>query len=101
MLQPCPPVSNTERQRAFRERNPGYYGRLHAKNRALIAARIAEEQATQALPAPARTPLQLPAPPPAVELPILITLPTTPQPEPVVRDAQPSTPHAQQLPLFG
>ncbi|MGI9014356.1 MAG: hypothetical protein ACR2GY_08920 [Phycisphaerales bacterium] len=28
-----PPVSNTERQRQFRERNPGYYGRLHRKRK--------------------------------------------------------------------
>jgi hypothetical protein len=26
-------MSNTERQRRFRERNPGYYGRLHRKRK--------------------------------------------------------------------
>ena len=35
-----PPVSNTERQRQFRQRNPGYYQRLHAKRRAALKARI-------------------------------------------------------------
>jgi hypothetical protein len=30
------PMSNTERQRRFRERNPGYYGRLHRKRKAAI-----------------------------------------------------------------
>jgi hypothetical protein len=34
-------VSNTERQRQFRERNPGYYGRLHARRRAAVNARVA------------------------------------------------------------
>jgi hypothetical protein len=31
-------VSNTERQRQFRERNPGYYQRLHAQRRAEVKA---------------------------------------------------------------
>jgi len=38
MLRPAPPMSNTERQRRFRERNPGYYQRLHAKRRAQVQA---------------------------------------------------------------
>jgi hypothetical protein len=33
--------ANTERQRRFRERNPGYYGRLHRKRRAATKARLA------------------------------------------------------------
>ncbi|MGC4031893.1 MAG: hypothetical protein QM754_09215 [Tepidisphaeraceae bacterium] len=33
-----PPVSNAERQRRFRERNPGYYQRLHARRRARLEA---------------------------------------------------------------
>lgn len=69
-----PPVSNTERQRQFRQRNPGYYGRLHAKSRAESKARVAAllaaaEQA--ALPEPVAIPvkpvLMLPAP---VECPL-------------------------------
>ena len=31
-------MSNTERQRLFRERHPGYYQRLHAKRRAATKA---------------------------------------------------------------
>ena len=34
MLKPFAPMSNTERQRRFRARNPGYYGRLHRKRNA-------------------------------------------------------------------
>ena len=55
-------MSNTERQRQFRERNPGYYGRLHRKRNAEIMARIAARaaaaEAVPAMPAP----LMLPAP---------------------------------------
>ena len=31
-------MSNKERQRQFRERNPGYYGRLHRKRKARLRA---------------------------------------------------------------
>ena len=34
------PMSNTERQRRFRERNPGYYGRLHRKRNAPLKAML-------------------------------------------------------------
>jgi hypothetical protein len=62
-------MSNAERQREFRERNPGYYGRLHAIRRAECRARVAAllAAARQAvLPAPLQIPLKpilmLPAP---------------------------------------
>lgn len=42
MSQRRPPVSNTERQRQFRERNPGYYRRLHAKRRGATERHCAE-----------------------------------------------------------
>ena len=42
------PVSNTERQRQFRERNPGYYGRLHRRQNAEMEARIAARAAAEA-----------------------------------------------------
>ena len=54
-------MTNTERQRRFRERNPGYYQRLHAKRRAALDAGFAqtfpataavEEKAVLCLPAP-------------------------------------------------
>jgi hypothetical protein len=69
-----PPKSNTERQRLFRKRNPGYYQRLHAKRRAKIAAMVAAMNAVppetqQALAAP-RQPLLLPAPVVIMELPV-------------------------------
>ena len=55
-------MSNIERQRQFRERNPGYYGRLHRKRNAEIlalrAARMAAAEAVVAKPEP----LMLPAP---------------------------------------
>jgi hypothetical protein len=88
MIKPVPPMSNTERQRRFRERNPGYYGRLHRKRsggtkrmleqqriaaHAAIDARYQAEKAARAeLLAQAkaivasfnRVPLMLPAPAP-------------------------------------
>lgn len=64
------PMSNTERQRRFRERHPGYYGRLHRKrkaaSKAMLAQRWAEARAqaqaeAQASLATAKTvPLMLP-----------------------------------------
>ena len=55
-----PAMSNAERQRQFRQRNPGYYGRLHAKRRAAVRA-LAAARAAAATPARAE-PLMLPAP---------------------------------------
>ena len=64
-------MSNTERQRQFRERNPGYYQRLHAKRRAqaraMLAAARVEAQAQAAVVVRAE-PLMLPAP---VEVPLI------------------------------
>jgi hypothetical protein len=69
-----PPVSNTERQREFRERNPGYYQRLHAKRRAeakaLAAERAVAAEVILTLPVPTWR-LALPAP---VVDPLLIEL---------------------------
>jgi hypothetical protein len=66
-----PPVSNTERQRQFRERNPGYYARIQAKKRAASKAYVAamrqKERAIAAMLAKSRQ-LLLPAP---VELPAI------------------------------
>jgi hypothetical protein len=78
MLVPNTPVPNIERQRQFRERNPGYYQRLHAKRRAVIKARIAEARALAAqplaLPA-ASEPLALPAMPVRLALPAPVETP--------------------------
>lgn len=41
-------MSNAERQRRFRERNPGYYGRLHRKRNAAIKARLEQQKAEAA-----------------------------------------------------
>ena len=68
-------MTNTERQRQFRERNPGYYGRLHAKRKAALEAGIAPGTAPQ----PARASLMLPAPVETIEIPGLTTLPTPAQ----------------------
>ena len=46
-----PPVSNNERQRQFRERNPGYYRRYRLRPEAAVAPVM--ESAPPALPAPA------------------------------------------------
>jgi hypothetical protein len=65
-------MTNTERQRLFRQRHPGYYGRLHAKRKAEVDALIAARAATL----PTRAPLLLPAPVETIELPGITTIPT-------------------------
>src|SRR5947209_10847205 len=61
MLELPPKMSNTERQRLFREPNPGYYRRLHAKGRAAMAAawaqRLATQEAVAELPEPPAAPV--------------------------------------------
>ncbi|HEY0008807.1 MAG TPA: hypothetical protein VGB55_08800 [Tepidisphaeraceae bacterium] len=69
------PRSNTDRQRDFRERNPGYYGRLHRARRAAMMAAAEARRAGHAEAVrveAARVPLALPAP---VE-PFLFVIPT-------------------------
>lgn len=46
-----PATTNTERQREFRTRNPGYYGRLHAKRRAEVKAYGEKRRAAELLAA--------------------------------------------------
>jgi hypothetical protein len=69
-------MSNCERQRLFRERNPGYYQRLHAKRRALekpvVEAMLAEARAM----ATKREPLMLPAPAVPIEIYGINSIPT-------------------------
>ena len=60
-----PPVSNTQRQREFRGRNPGYYQRLHAKRRAAVKALVAQ----RVTPAPAQVILTIPVPTVRLALP--------------------------------
>jgi hypothetical protein len=62
MLVNRPPVSNTERQRQFRERNPGYYGRLHRKRQAELVAMMQQAQLSAASSAAQAPLLMLPAP---------------------------------------
>lgn len=61
-----PATSNTQRQREFRERNPGYCGRLHRRQKAevdaIIAAQKAAAQVAAQVQVEAVTPLALPAP---------------------------------------
>ena len=83
MLRPVPPMSNTERQRRFRERNPGYYQRLHARARARVKEAIAQKAAIAQLLAVKPAPLMLPAP---VEIPVIPgmnTILAMPAPEPL------------------
>jgi hypothetical protein len=54
------PATNTERQAAFRRRNPGYYQRLHAKRKAECLARVAQLAAVEQMPAPVLLTLPLP-----------------------------------------
>jgi hypothetical protein len=60
-------MSNTERQRRFRERNPGYYQRLHAKRRAEVEALYQQqlrERAIARIIAPPVPPMPPPERPP-------------------------------------
>jgi hypothetical protein len=70
-------MTNTERQRQFRERNPGYYQRLHARRRAKIKAAVAlRAAAAQPLALPAASePLALPAMPVRLALPAPVETP--------------------------
>jgi hypothetical protein len=80
MLLPFTPESNLERQRRFRERNPGYYTRANR------ARRAAERQAQEARVLAAmramgfgahREPLMLPAPVEVLEIPGMNAIPAT------------------------
>src|SRR5689334_4239690 len=42
MLKPAPPIPNVERQRKFRERNPGYYRKYYARKRSIRLAAVAQ-----------------------------------------------------------
>jgi hypothetical protein len=83
MLTIPPPMSNYERQRRFRERNPGYYGRLHRKRNAeMLALRAAQQVAVEAaevvaaeVTAVRREPLMLPAPVVTFEIPGVNAIP--------------------------
>jgi len=72
-------MSNAERQRRFRERNPGYYGRLHRRRRA--GEKAAATLITAGAQATAMKPeqLALPAPVEAIEIPGMNTIPTMQQ----------------------
>ena len=65
MLKNLPPVSNAERQRQFRKRNPGNSKRRHARTRAGFLAYMA----TPAIAAPQKEMLALPAPVETLDLP--------------------------------
>jgi hypothetical protein len=71
---PRPPaVSNADRQRAFRKRNPGYYARLQAKKRASVKAAVtaqreARAKAAEGAAVPRTEPLMLPAPVETIEI---------------------------------
>jgi hypothetical protein len=68
-------MSNAERQRNFRKRNPGYYGRLHARRRSGIRASLAAQAAAEmAAPAPAAV-LMLPAPVEMILIPGMNVIP--------------------------
>jgi len=80
------PVSNTERQRQFRERNPGYYGRIKAKERArgkaVLKAYLEAERVKAIVNAYQTMPLMLPAPMEPIEIPGMLTI--------SLRDAMPA-----------
>jgi hypothetical protein len=69
------PMSNTERQRRFRKRNPGYFNRYKRKpdkaaiQQTLLAALTAAEKAEAEKAHATREPLALPAPVVTTEIP--------------------------------
>jgi hypothetical protein len=83
MLLPFRPMSNNERQRHFRERNPGYYGRLHARGRAGAKAGAAQLLAAAKAMAEKHEPLALPAPAVTIEIPGMTMIPAIPAPLPL------------------
>jgi hypothetical protein len=70
MLLTVSPTSNTERQREFRERNPGYYGRWHRRRKAKIEAAIHAHAALHAPALALPAPVQLLLPAPMEQLPL-------------------------------
>jgi hypothetical protein len=81
-------MSNGERQQRFREANPGYYARLHARQRSAwkAAAKRRRMEAALAAAAPKPEPLMLPAPAEPIEIPGMNTIaaiPTTQAPAPL------------------
>jgi hypothetical protein len=65
-----PPRSNAERQRDFRRRNPGYYGRLKARHRAKVKALGMQLKGIETILKAYQTmPLMLPAPVEQFEIP--------------------------------
>ena len=74
-----PAKSNTQRQREFRQRNPGYYGRLHRRRQAYA---VALEQQTMA----ANVAVSVPAP--LLMLPAPVQLPLFPGMIPDAREAE-------------
>jgi hypothetical protein len=77
-LRKSPPKTNAERQREFRERNPGYYARIKAKQRAAGRAHVKQMQAADAIAlADQAMPLMPPAPVETIE-PAGITIPPSP-----------------------
>jgi len=83
-LRPAPPKSNAERQREFRERNPGYYGRLHRKRKAEMLALLAQRASAEVVVAK-REPLMLPAPVETIEIPGMTTIQAIPTREAIAR----------------
>ena len=81
MLKIPPPVPNNERQRQFRERNPGYYTlQARAARRARMQALRAEQVRAAAQVAASAPPvrLALPAPVEAILIPGMTTIRATP-----------------------
>ena len=89
-------MSNAERQRRFRERNPHYYRDRKRREKAAYLAYVAEKKAQEQALAQikARTQLCLPAPEPVVTLEMLLGTPDAP---PVSADALPAMAHRAEV----
>jgi hypothetical protein len=68
-------MTNTQRQREFRRRNPGYYQRLHAQRRAGVLAYREKHRAIAAVMQEIPQVLMLPAPGQSSVIPMPVLIP--------------------------
>lgn len=73
MIRPFKAMSNTERQREFRRRNPGYYKRLHARRRSALKVHL-PALVIENTPVEQKVQLMLPAPVVTVDIPGMTTI---------------------------
>lgn len=86
------PTSNIERQRQFRERNPGYYRKYSARRRQLRKAAQANLAALLQAQTEKHEPLMLPAPAETIEISGMTMSSALPAPSPLPVSEQATIP---------